>query len=139
MFVGQTYFELFLGQTGPEGEPVNDKHKPEEHFDLLANRSIEVCGILPIDDTVVIANYEFIEEAYEPLSTVNVKLAAYITGYTRLKLYLYLETLDDGVLYYNTDSVIYIRRPCDEYEVPLEDFIGEMTDELGPKYGPDIT
>lgn len=51
------------------------------------------------------------EETYEPLSTVNVALAAYTTVQARLKLYSYLEKFGDRVLYYDTDSAIYISKP----------------------------
>ncbi|KAK9729436.1 hypothetical protein QE152_g15964 [Popillia japonica] len=40
-----------------------------------------------------------------------------------------LVKLDDRVLYYDTDSVIYISRPG-EWDVPISSFLGEMTDEL---------
>ncbi|KAK9696077.1 hypothetical protein QE152_g32146 [Popillia japonica] len=50
-------------------------------------------------------------------------------SWTRLKLYSHLEKLDDRVLYYDTDSVIYSSRPG-EWDVPIGSFLGEMTDEL---------
>lgn len=48
---------------------------------------------------------------------------------TRLKLYSYLEKLEERVLYYNTGSVIYVSKPG-EFEPSTGNFIGDMTDEL---------
>ncbi|KAJ8952157.1 hypothetical protein NQ318_018494 [Aromia moschata] len=50
------------------------------------------------------------EEAYDSLATVNVAIATYVTTQVHLKLYSYLELLGGRVLYYDTDSVIYIAR-----------------------------
>ncbi len=47
-----------------------------------------------------------------------------------MKLLSYLEKLGDRVLYYDTDSVIYLDRPTDYYKPPLGDYLGDMTDEL---------
>jgi hypothetical protein len=102
---------------------------PSALFNMLTNPTTHINGILPINDAVVVVNYETIEEAAVPLSTVNVCLAAYTTAQARLKLYSYLEKLGDRVLYYDTDSVIYIGREG-EYDVPLGSVTGEMTDEL---------
>ncbi|KAJ8935224.1 hypothetical protein NQ318_011334 [Aromia moschata] len=65
------------------------------------------------------------EEAYDSLATVNVVIAAYVTTQVHLKLYSYLELLGGRVLYYDTDS----------YDVPMGEFLGEITDEL-ESYGP---
>ncbi|KAJ8954503.1 hypothetical protein NQ318_000734 [Aromia moschata] len=65
------------------------------------------------------------EEAYDSLATVNVVIAAYVTTQVHLKLYNYLELLGGRVLYYDTDS----------YDVPMGEFLGEITDEL-ESYGP---
>ncbi|XP_067660620.1 uncharacterized protein [Haliotis asinina] len=55
---------------------------------------------------------------------------AWVTAQARLKLYSYLKPLDRRVLYFDTDSIIYIHRPL-QYNPPLGDTLGELTDELG--------
>ena len=40
-----------------------------------------------------------------------------------------LKQLNRSVLYYDTDSVIYVSRPG-QYAPPLGDYLGELTDEL---------
>ena len=56
-------------------------------------------------------------------------MAAFTTCHSRLKLYESLDTLQQQVLYYDTDSVIYRWRP-NQPSITMGDFLGEMTDEL---------
>lgn len=71
----------------PRTKIVND---PSEFFDMLTNPSVYVNSALPINDDTLIINYEYREEACDPLTTVNVVIAAYVTTQARLKLYSYL-------------------------------------------------
>ena len=57
-------------------------------------------------------------------------IASYVTTHDRLELYSYFEQLKGRALYCDTDSVIY-RHIVGEYNPPLNEFVGGMTDELG--------
>ena len=59
----------------------------------------------------------------------NVFLASMTTCWARLKLYDVLDQLGERVLYYDTDSVIFISQPS-EQDPPIGDYLGELTDEL---------
>lgn len=59
----------------------------------------------------------------------NIFVAAFTTCLARPKLYESLEKLGEQVLYFDTDSVIYRLRPG-QPEIPLGDFLGNMTNEL---------
>lgn len=59
----------------------------------------------------------------------NVFIAAFTTCWARLKLYSLLETLGERVLYFDTDSVIFVSRPGDE-DPKTGSFLGELTNEL---------
>ena len=59
----------------------------------------------------------------------NLFIAIFTPAHARLKLYSALETLQQRVLYYDTDSVIYKWRPG-QVEIPLGVFLGEFTDEV---------
>ncbi|CAH1104349.1 unnamed protein product [Psylliodes chrysocephalus] len=104
-------------------------NNPAEFFGMMSNPSLYINTVLPVNDTTIIVNWEYREEASESLSTVNVVIAAFVTTLARLKLYSYLEKLEDRVLYYDTDSVIYVSRPG-ALDIPTGEFIGDMTDEL---------
>ena len=64
-----------------------------------------------------------------PSHKINVFVAAFTTCHARLKLYHYLNMLQQQVLYYDTDSVIYKWSPGLD-KIKTGDYIGEMTDEL---------
>ena len=55
----------------------------------------------------------------------NIFIAIFTTAHARLKLYSALERLQERVLYYDTDSVIYKWRPG-QSEIPLGVFFGRM-------------
>ena len=51
------------------------------------------------------------EEEYVKRFKTNLFIAIFTTAHARFKLYEVLETLQERVLYYDTDSVIYKWRP----------------------------
>ena len=126
----------FWGKFGQrENQPKTSIiNQPAKLYALLANAAVHVNGLVPINENVVVVNYEMVDEAYDCLKTVNVVIAAYTTAQARLKLYTYLERLQRRVLYYDTDSIIYTLKPC-EPDIPTGTAIGELTDEL-ESYGP---
>lgn len=63
------------------------------------------------------------EETIVASPITNVVIAAYTTAQARLKLYDYLDLLGERVLYYDTDSCIYVSTgEPDEYERVWEIF-----------------
>ncbi|KAJ8962391.1 hypothetical protein NQ318_018375, partial [Aromia moschata] len=124
------YIEEFLTRENRENQPKTKiVRDPSEFFGMLIDPGIFVNSALPINEDTLVVNWEQKEEAYDILSTVNVVIAAYVTTQARLKLYSYLERLGDRVLYYDTDSVIYVSKEG-EYEPETGNFIGDLTDEL---------
>ena len=55
----------------------------------------------------------------------NVFLATFTTAQARLRLYEVLEKLDRKVVYFDTDSVVYVIKEGEE-EPPVGDFLGEL-------------
>ena len=64
----------------------------------------------------------------------NVCVAAFVTSYGRLRLYNEIDKLGDCVLYFDTDSIIFISRPG-QYEPQLGNFLGQFTNEIDPRDG----
>ncbi|XP_049825039.1 uncharacterized protein LOC126265968 [Aethina tumida] len=130
-YLAKLMLNSFWGEFGqresqPQTTIVND---PQECFDLLAHPSKNVNSMTPVNEQTVVINWEYADEAVESLPTVNVVIAAFVTAQARLKLYEYLEMLDTHVLYYDTDSVIYVSSNHFP-DPPIGKFIGDMTDEL---------
>ena len=102
---------------------------PAEYFDLLSSDKINVTDANFINDELIEVQYENVEEFVEAHGKTNVVIAAFTTARARLKLYSILEQLDRRVLYFDTDSVIYVSKDG-EWEPPTGSYLGDLTDEL---------
>ena len=69
------------------------------------------------------------EEYVEESANSNPIIASFVTAHARLKLYTYLEGLQERAFYKDTDSVIFLYKEG-AYNPPLGDYLGQMTDEL---------
>ena len=106
---------------------------PQTYFDYLSSDEINVCDVRFVSEEMIEIHYENNEDFIAPNSKTNVVIAAFTTAYARLKLYDLLDTLQERVLYYDTDSVIFVSKPG-EQEPPLGPYLGELTDELKGEY-----
>ncbi|CAF1070576.1 unnamed protein product [Brachionus calyciflorus] len=86
------------------------------------------------DDQFTIHNADFSHENYVQVfySTRLVVLAAFVTCHASLKLYEELKKIDKRVLYFDTDSIIYLRSPG-QYRSILGDYLRYFTDEIKKK------
>ena len=107
--------------------------EPKELFDLLYSSEFEVTDARLVNDETVEVHYRNIGEFEEQNNKVNIVIAAFTTAYARLKLYDLLEQLQERVLYYDTDSVVYVHEPG-KPEPSLGDYLGDLTDELDGDY-----
>ena len=103
--------------------------EPKELFNYLDSDQYEVSEALMVNDETVELQYTFKDEFVEEKDKVNIVIAAFTTAYARLKLYDLLDLLQERVLYYDTDSVIYVHEPG-KPDPPLGDYLGDLTDEL---------
>ena len=108
-------------------------HEPCRFFDLLYSDEFEVCDARMVNENMIEVQYRNAEEFTEQNNKVNVVIAAFTTAYARLKLYGLLDLLQERVLYYDTDSVIYVHKP-NEPDPPLGNYLGDLTDELNGDY-----
>ena len=81
---------------------------PQEFFKLLYSDEIEVCDARLVNDDMMEVHHRNMKDFEEQNNKVNVVIAAFTTAYARLKLYDLLDLLQERVLYYDTDSVIYV-------------------------------
>ena len=61
---------------------------------------------------------------------LNIFLACFTTCWARLRLYEALELLGDRLLYFDTDSVVFVHQPG-QASPALVQYLGEFKDELG--------
>jgi len=112
-------------------------HKPTTHvvynaadlFDLVSNELLDIRRIRIVSDECLEVVHQNLLENQPDNGRVNIFIAAFTTCHARLKLYEYLQLLQQQVLYFDTDSVIYSHQPG-QPDIEPGDFLGEMTDEL---------
>ena len=103
--------------------------EPKKFFHFLDSTKYEVSDARLVNDETVEVHYKEKDEFAEQNNKVNIVIAAFTTAYARLKLYDLLDLLQERVLYYDTDSVIYVHEPG-KPDPPLGDYLGDLTDEL---------
>ena len=126
---------IFLGKFAQRSN-LGKTERVTEFKDLYAyldSDQYEVRDVQLVNDDMVEIQYIGKEGFVEENDKVNIVIAAFTTAYARLKLYDLLDLLQERVLYYDTDSVVYIHQPG-KPDPPLGDYLGELTDELKGDY-----
>ena len=107
--------------------------QPKDLYAYLDSDQYEVRDAHMINDETVEIQYIEKEGFVQENDKVNIVIAAFTTAYARLKLYDLLDLLQERVLYYDTDSVVYVHEPG-KPDPPLGDYLGDLTDELKGGY-----
>ena len=102
---------------------------PAHLFSLISDAALDISTLRLCTDDILETVYTSIQDNAVKGTKTNIFVAAFTTCHARLKLYESLDTLQQQVLYYDTDSVIYRWRP-DQPSITTGDFLGDMTDEL---------
>ena len=84
---------------------------PQEFFDYVTSNKFTVLYAYLVSDKIMEIHDEYGDNFVQPDPKTNVVIAAFTTPYTRPQLYEELVMLQERVLYYNTDSVIYLSQP----------------------------
>ncbi|KAJ8048772.1 hypothetical protein HOLleu_01221 [Holothuria leucospilota] len=125
----------FWGKFGQREDLVKTINEPSRLYDLLKDEDkTELKNVRFINDDVLEAHYQENEKFTPPNPRVNVVIAAFTTCHARLKLYDVIYRMHERVLYFDTDSIIYISKP-DYWEPPTCYYLGELTNEINPKDG----
>ena len=101
---------------------------PAEYVTMMTDDRVEITDIIPVNDEQLALQWNEKSDFVQSLPNTNVVLAAFTTAHARLKLYTLLEKLQERVLYFDTDSVVYIHQEG-VWNPPLGDHLGELKDE----------
>ena len=104
-------------------------HQAHHLFAVVSNPFNDIRQVRIVNDDTVEIVHANLEDNQPDNGRINIFVAAFTTCYARLKLYSYLDRLQQRVLYFDTDSVIYTDLPG-QPDIPLGDYLGDMTDEL---------
>ena len=102
---------------------------PQTFHQFLDTDKLDVRHVSIMNDAIVEVHYEYQDEDIPVSPHLNIFVACFTTCWACLRLYKALELLGERVLYYDTDSVIYLEEPGQPNPV-LGDYLGEFTSEL---------
>ena len=104
--------------------------EPSKFFDLVTNPNKIVKNVDICRENLLLVNWDDTESSVELHACSNVIVAAFVTAQARLKLYGILEKLNERVLYFDTDSIIYHHKPHLWNPTIVNNRLGEWTDEV---------
>ena len=124
-------FCSFWGKFGerinkPTSVPVKD---PSHLFSLVSDAAVDISTLRLCTDDILEGAYTSVHENAVKGTKTKILVVAFTTCHARLKLYESLDILQEQVLYYDADSVVYKWRP-DQPSIATGDLLGDMTDEL---------
>jgi len=99
-------------------------------YDVITDHKVKDVNFDIISGNLLHLSYRRSVEYMNTLPHGNMFVAAMTTCHARLQLYQYLEKLGTRVLYLDTDSVIYTTLTKTEKDLPLGNFLGELTNEI---------
>lgn len=121
----------FWGKFGQRANQtqVSTCSNPTQFFQILQDDKQNIHRIEIMNEEMVEVYHSYKEETIPAQTNTNIFVAAFTTAYARLKLYEALDSLQERVLYMNTDSVIYTIKPG-ERDIPVGNYLGQYTSEL---------
>ena len=101
---------------------------PGELYAIIEDYGNNIDDIRICTDDIVEVDISKAEGKVIPSNKTNIFIASFTTSWARLEFYKYLEQLQDQVLYFDTDSIIYLWLDGLP-EVETGPFLGQMKDE----------
>ena len=111
---------------------VQEFDDPQTFHQFLNTDTIDVRHVSIINDQMVEVQYQYEKEDIPVSPNLNIFVACFTTCHARLKLYAALEQLQERVLYYDTDSVIFLQEEG-QPNPDLGNYLGNFTSELDDK------
>ena len=108
---------------------VKEFEDPQAFHRFLDTNTFDVCRVSVINDHLVEVHYQHQDEDIPVSPNFNIFVTCFTTCWARLRLYETLELLGGRVLYFDTDSIIYLQEP-EQTNPILGDYLGEFTSEL---------
>ena len=103
----------------------------EDFCNYISNPMYKVSNFHVLAEDILQLEYTNHDQFVPANSSANIFIAVFTTSLARIELYKLLDSLGERVMYYDTDSVIFVTREGDT-NPPLGDYLGELTSELDP-------
>ena len=121
------------GKFGQRSNMSQTKYVMEvfEFYEILLDDKLDNKNYQFINDDMVQMTCDFKDQFVDNSKNTNVYIACFTTSHARLMLYDKLNYLNEKVLYFDTDSIIYADDGTKNIETG--DILGDMTDEISGK------
>ena len=105
----------FWGKFGqrPNQTQVTTCTKPSEFFQIIKDDQQVIHRIKIVNHHMIEIFHSFQDDCDPVQTNVNIFVACFTTSYAQLKLYNALDILQQRVLYFDTDSIIYTQKPAE--------------------------
>jgi hypothetical protein len=80
--------------------------EPDEYFRCVFDQENEVISIKLVSEQMVLVNFRKGEDFIDTVPNTNPVIASYVTCLARLKLYTYLEQLQERAFYTDTGKFV---------------------------------
>lgn len=133
--IAKLLFNSFWGKFGqrltmPQTTFFHDS-EADKFFQLLADPSKVVSNFHIVTKEKIQVDWQQTKLTTKEDYQTNVFIASFTTCWARRKLYEVLQMLGERVLYFDTDSVIFVSKSGDK-EPEVGSFLGQLTSELDP-------
>ena len=121
------------GKFGQRSNMSQTKYVTEvsEFYEILLDDKLDNKNFQFINDYMVQMTYNFKDQFVDNSKNINVYIACFTTSHARLMLYDKLDYLNEKVLYFDTDSIIYADDGTKN--IKTGDMLSDMTDEISGK------
>ena len=121
------------GKFGQRSNLSQTKYVTEiaEFYKILLDDKLDNLNIQFINDDMVQMTHNLKDQFVDNSKNTNIFIACFTTSHARLMLYDKLDYLNEKVLYFDTDSVIYVNDGTKHIETG--DMLGDMANELSGK------
>ena len=102
-----------------------------EFYEILLDDTLDNRNFQFINDNMVQMTHNFKDQFVDNSKNTNIYIACFTTSHARLMLYNELDYLQDRVLYFDNDSIIYVDNG--KKSIKMGDMLGDMTDEISGK------
>ena len=121
------------GKFGQRSNMSQTKYVTEvsEFYEILLDDKLDNKNFQFINDDMIQMTYNFKDQFIDNSKNTNIYITCFTTSHARLMLYNKLDYLNEKVLYFDTDSIIYIDDGTKN--IKTGNMLGDMTDELSGK------
>jgi len=139
-FIAKIMLNSFWGKLSqrPNFPKVEICKNYDQYWKIVNDDLVKVLGEYEVNDETIILCYKMIDENDCLTGNTNIAVASFVTTYARLHLYKFMEEVlqngNDRLLYFDTDSILYIKRDGD-IDVETSECLGDLTNEITDGYG----